>query len=80
MPISFAADIKPLFTAMDQDHMLNQVGMFDLWSHSDVKANANTIYGAVFNGSMPPPGSGEARWPQSQIDKFKAWMDGGFEP
>lgn len=80
MPLGFAADIKPLFTAMDQDHMLNQVGMFDLWSYNDVKVNANRIYSAVSRGSMPPPGSGESRWPPSQVDKFKAWMDGGFEP
>ncbi len=65
---------------MDQDHMLNQVGMFDLWSYNDVKVNANRIYSAVSRGSMPPPGSGESRWPPSQVDKFKAWMDGGFEP
>src|ERR1017187_6710565 len=75
-----STDIKPLFTAMDQDHMLNQVGLFDLWSYSDVKANANAIYGAVKDGSMPPPGSGEAPWPQSQVDKLKQWIDGGLQP
>ncbi len=64
---------------MDQDHMLNQVGMFDLWSYDDVKANADAILGAVIDGSMPPPDSGEARWLQSQIDKFKQWMDDGFQ-
>ena len=80
MTVSFAADIKPLFTAMDRDHMLNQVGMFDLWSYDDVKANANAIYGAVKKGSMPPPGDGEDRWSTSQVDKFKLWMDGGYQP
>jgi len=80
MAPSFAADVKPLFTALDQDHMLNQVGMFDLWNYSEVRAHATIIYQAVSNGTMPPPGSGEVRWPQDQIDKFKAWMDGGFEP
>jgi hypothetical protein len=80
MALSFAADIKPLFTAMDRDHMLNQVGMFDLWSYDDVKANASAIYSAVKNGTMPPPSSGEKRWPSTQVDKFKQWMDGGFQP
>jgi hypothetical protein len=79
MPVSFVADIKPLFTAMDQDHMLNQVGMFDLWSYDDVKANADAILGAVTDGSMPPSGSGEPPWTQSQISTFKQWMDDGFQ-
>jgi hypothetical protein len=30
MTVSFAADIKPLVTAMNRSHMLNLVGMFDL--------------------------------------------------
>lgn len=80
MALSFAADIKPLFTAMDQDHMLNQIGLFDLWSYADVKANADAIYSAVKNGNMPPPGSGESQWPASQVDKFKQWIDGGLQP
>jgi hypothetical protein len=35
MALSFAADIKPMFAAMDQDHMLNQVGLFDLGNDQD---------------------------------------------
>lgn len=80
MALSFATDIKPLFTTMDQDHMLNQVGLFDLWKYDDVKANADAILAAVKDGSMPPSGSGEPAWPPSQVDKFKQWMDGGFQP
>jgi hypothetical protein len=80
MPLSFGTDIKPLFTAMDQDHMLNQVGLFDLWKYDDVKAHADDILGAVTDGSMPPPGNGEEQWSPSQVKKFKDWMDGGFLP
>lgn len=76
MPLSFATDIKPMFTATDQDHMLNQVGMFDLWKYDDVKANADSIYDAVENGSMPP---GEP-WTPAQVAKFKQWMDDGLKP
>jgi len=65
---------------MDQDHMLNQMGMFGLWRYDDVKTDANAIYSAVKDGSMPPPGSGEAQWPRSRVDTFKEWMDGGFRP
>jgi hypothetical protein len=80
MALSFATDIKQMFTAMDQDHMLNQVGMFDLWNYGDVKANADAIYEAVNAGSMPPSDSGEAAWSASQVSKFKQWIDEGLQP
>ena len=80
MALSFANDIKPLFTAMDQDHMLNQVGLFDLWGYDDVKANSSGILDAVQNGSMPPRSSGESRWTQAKIDIFKQWINEGFPP
>jgi hypothetical protein len=80
MALSFAADIKPMFTAMDQDHMLNQVGMFDLWNYNDVKSNATAIFNAVESGTMPPGDSGEARWTKDQVNKFKQWMDEGYPP
>jgi hypothetical protein len=80
MPLSFATDIKPMFTAMDQDHMLNQVGLFDLWNYADVKTNATAIYNDVKSGRMPPSASGETRWTPDQVAKFKQWMDENFPP
>ena len=69
MSTSFAADIKPLFTALDREHMM---GSFDLWDYDDVKAHASEIYSAVEDGSMPPPSSGE---PADIVARFKSWMD-----
>lgn len=76
--IGFENDIKPLFTDIDQDHMSF---MFDLASYDEVKSNADDIYDAVSNQRMPPPPpGGDGPWSQDKIDKFKAWMDGGFQP
>ena len=80
MALSFATDIKPMFTAMDQDHMLNQVGMFDLWNYDDVKNNASAIHGAVQAGTMPPKSSGEPRWTPDKVSKFAQWMAEGYPP
>jgi hypothetical protein len=80
MALSFAKDIQPMFTAMDQDHMLNQVGMFDLWNYDDVKTNASKISTAVQNGRMPPKSSGEPRWTADKVAKFKQWMTEGYPP
>ncbi len=71
--LSYATDIKPLFTSIDREHM---IFMFDLWSYEDVKLNAADIYDAVSNQRMPPEGP----WLQSQIDVFKAWIDQGSPP
>ena len=79
MALSFATDIKPMFTAMDQDHMLNQQGMFDLWSYDDVKTNASAILGAVKSGRMPPPGT-EPRWTPAMVQKLQDWINAGYPP
>ncbi len=68
---TYGKDIKPLFREKDQKAMLKA---FDLWSYDDVKANARPIYDEVATGHMPCDGP----WPQSSIDMFKAWMDGGM--
>ena len=72
MATSFATDIRPLFTAMDRDHMM---GSFDLWDYNDVKANASGIYSTVEDGSMPARDSGEPRWSPDMVAPFQI-MDG----
>lgn len=77
-PPGFAADIKPLFTELDRDHMMKK---FDLWKYDDVKAFAPGIYQTLKNQSMPPKGSEpQAPWPVEDVALFKAWMDRGFAP
>ena len=73
MAISFAKDIKLLFTPTDQDHM---EFMLDLWSYDDVKENAQGILDSVSNSRMPPGNP----WPADKIDIFKQWIQGGFQP
>ena len=77
MALSYAKDIKPLFNAVDQDHMLNQQGMFDLWSYDDVKANADDILNAVKSGIMPPKKDG-GPWPADKVQKFQDWINQGY--
>lgn len=79
MALSYATDIKPLFNAVDQDHMLNQQGMFDLWNYNDVKTNADLILGAVSSGHMPPKKDG-GPWPPAKVATFKQWKDEGCQP
>lgn len=71
--MSFATDIRPLFRPDDADAMS---WAFDLNSYEDVKANAETIYERVEDGSMPC----DEPWPDEQVQRFKAWIDEGMPP
>jgi hypothetical protein len=76
--LSYARDIRPLFTDMDVAHMKREG--IDLSNYHDVKANADDIYTQVSSGRMPPKSSGEAAWTTAQCDTFKAWQDQGCPP
>jgi tyrosinase len=69
--LSFARDIRPLFTQEDVDHMLRVDPSLDLGSYDSVKAHASSIYRRVSLGEMPPG----KPWPQEQVAAFKQWMD-----
>jgi hypothetical protein len=74
--VSFEKDIKPLMREPDRAAMQF---MFDLWSYSDVKDNADDIYDSVSHGRMPPPDAG-GPWSKDKVDTFKQWMDDGYQP
>ncbi len=75
----FENDIKPLFTSVDQDHMLNRVKMFNLWDYAQVKTNAADILDAVKSGRMPPKRE-KRTWTSDEVQKFQDWINGGFQP
>lgn len=71
-PVRFALHIRVLFTAAQQACM---AGMMDLFSHDDVKANAEGIYDRLADQSMPADDSGP--WPTEWITLFRRWIDEG---
>jgi hypothetical protein len=75
MPLSFAADIRPLFRDDLDVEAMKGFGL-DLSSYDDVKTHAEAIYTRVEDGSMPCDES----WPKEQVAKFKQWMDDGMAP
>ena len=75
--LSFAKDIRPMFTDTDVDHM-KMAGM-DLSSRDDVRAHADSIYRVVSAGTMPPPNTGE-RWTAEMCERFKDWQNQGCPP
>ena len=75
MPVSFSADIRPLFRDSPDIDMMQGFGL-DLSSYDDVKARAADIHASVENGSMPC----DDPWPAERVALFKQWMDEGCAP
>ena len=82
--VSFEADILPLFTQKDIEHMEPlRVHLGDYVYMSDPKgdhANAHHVYECVSIGEMPPANSGEEPWGPEQVELFSRWMKGGYQP
>jgi hypothetical protein len=74
-PLSFARDIRPMFTDLDTEHMRPQG--IDLSSRDEVAARGDDIYAEVSAGTMPPRSSGEARWTPEMCATFKLWQTQG---
>lgn len=87
---SFSTDIKTMFSAGQVLCMRNKGVILDDFAYmgddsGDTKfpdhANARHVF-AKLTGDAPgqrmPPGG--PYWTQTMLDKFEAWMDGGFEP
>jgi hypothetical protein len=75
--LSFARDIRPLFTSMDVAHMKKSM---DLSDRDSVFQHGDAIYKSVASGHMPPASCGESRWTQDMCAKFKRWQEQGGEP
>ncbi len=73
-PLSFAADILPLFRPYDIQNM--QGNGADLSSYEEVKKNSFIIYLQLYSKAMPCDGA----WSEDDIAKFKQWMDSGMQP
>ena len=72
-PVSFAADVKPLFRLKDFASMRFK---FDLGSYTDVSSHADRILARLRSGTMPCDGE----WPPEQVDLFARWVQSGKQP
>ena len=70
--VSFERDIRPLWRERDVKSM---TFAFDLSSCDDVRNNAEAIYDRLASGTMPCDGA----WPDDDVNRFRAWIDGGSQ-
>ena len=79
MAVSFAKQIRPLFTDIDVEHM----SFFcDLSSYDDVKTNSATILDRLkgIGGQRMPPDFAGGPWPDAKIGLFEQWIKDGALP
>jgi hypothetical protein len=74
MALSFATDIRPLFRDEDIDCMKSMGIDLDDFAWMCVPANAQSVYGVVSAGTMPP----DEAWPADRVSLLKKWMDAGY--
>lgn len=80
--VSFAADIKPLFRAVDISHMKRFNVELDDYDYMSNPENANRVLATLspHDGkppAMPPNGP---YWTETQLALFAQWQEGGYKP
>jgi hypothetical protein len=78
MAVSFARDIRPLFTDMDVEHMKGGGVLLDDFDYLRDPAHAQQVLDAVSAGTMPPGDSGEPPWTPEQVQLFRDWIGAGY--
>jgi len=78
MAVSFAQDIRPLFTDMDIAHMKRAGVLLDDFDYMRDPGHAQKVLDTVSTGSMPPSSSGEPSWSQESVQLFRDWIAAGY--
>jgi hypothetical protein len=80
--LSFAADIKPLFRAIDITHMKPFGVELDDYTYMSNPVNANTVLANLspHNGEPPSMPPGGDYWTEDQLALFAQWQKDGYQP
>ena len=79
MAVSFAQDIRPLFTEMDIAHMKGFGVLLDDFNYMRDAAHAQKVLDAVSARAMPPSSSGEPPWSPDSVQLFRDWIAAGYQ-
>lgn len=79
MKVSFAADIKPLFRAVDVEHMMKHGVMLNDFRYMSDPEHAGAVQNTLTGNppSMPPGGP---YWTSQQLDIYARWIADGYQP
>ena len=80
--ISFAADIRPLFRAVDISHMKRYGVQLDDYTYMSNPSNANSVLANLspHDGEPPSMPPGGPYWTPAQLELFAEWQKDGYPP
>jgi hypothetical protein len=80
--ISFSADIKPLFRAIDISHMKQAGVELDNYSYMSNPENAARVLATLSprDGKPPAMPPGGPYWTQDLLALFIQWQNDGYQP
>jgi hypothetical protein len=80
--VSFAADIKPLFRAIDISHMKRFNVELDNYTYMSNPNNATQVLAALspHDGEPPTMPPGGPYWNEAQLALFLQWQNDGYQP
>jgi hypothetical protein len=80
--VSFAADVRPLFRAIDISHMKRFGVLLDDYTYMSNPANANAVLATLSPQNNEPPSMppGGPYWTADQIALFVQWQKDGYQP
>lgn len=77
--VSFERDIRPLFRAIDIEHMMRFGVRLDDYAYMSDMENAERVYHSIAAKRMPPPDEGFT-WPEDDVRRLRSWIDEGCRP
>ena len=80
--VSFSADIKPLFRAIDISHMKPHGVALDDYAFMSNPDNANRVYATLSprDGGPPAMPPGGPYWTPDKLALFAKWQKDGYRP
>lgn len=80
--VSFAANIRPLFRAIDISHMKSFGVLLDDYTYMSNPENANSVLATLTpqNGDEPSMPPGGPYWTKDQLALFAQWQKDGYQP
>lgn len=80
--VSFSADIKPLFRAIDISHMKPFAVELDNHVYMSNPENANSVLATLSSHDGEPPSMppGGPYWTDVQLALFVQWQNDGYQP
>jgi len=80
--VSFAADINPLFRAIDVSHMQRFGVKLDDYTYMSTPDKANSVLANLspHDGEPPSMPPGGPYWTADQLALFTKWQEDGYQP